>query len=296
MRVLIAGGSGLIGTALSESLIGDGHRVSRLVRRAASQPSEVEWHPERGELDPSVLDGIDTVVCFSGAGVGDKRWTDDYKQTLRTSRIDTTSTLARALASAHDGPRTFIAASAVGYYGDTGDRTVDESAAPGADFLARLCVEWEAATAPAREAGIRVANLRTGLLLSPKGGLLQRLKPIVWLGAGGRLGSGRQFCPWISMPDEIAAIRFVIDSPDVAGPVNLTGPEPVRNAELIATLARVMHRPAIVPVPGFALKAVLGEFAEDVLTGQRAVPAKLRQAGYDFRHRTLEAALRDVLA
>ncbi|MEP6599493.1 MAG: TIGR01777 family oxidoreductase [Actinomycetota bacterium] len=295
MKVLLAGGSGLIGTALSESLIGDGHMVRKLVRRAPSQPSEVEWHPERGELDPSVLDGIDAAVCLSGAGVGDKRWTNSYKQALRASRIGTSKTLADALASAHNGPRTFLAGSAVGYYGDAGDRIVDESTPAGDSFLARLCVDWEAASAPAQQAGVRVVNLRTGLLLSANGGLLTRLKPIVWLGLGGRLGSGRQYCPWISMRDEIAAIRFLLDSPDVSGPVNLTGPEPVRNAEFIATVARLIHRPAIVPAPGFALRAVLGEFAEDILTGQRAVPAKLAGAGFEFADQTLEAALRDAL-
>jgi uncharacterized protein len=182
----------------------------------------------------------------------------------------------------------------VGYYGDTGDREVDESGPRGAGFLAELCEQWEGATRPAEDAGARVAHLRTGLVLSGDGGLLKRLKPIVALGAAGRLGSGRQFMPWISLSDEIAAIRFVLER-DVRGPVNLTGPQPVRNADLIGTLARVMHRPAIVPTPAFALRIALGEFAQDTLTGQRAVPRKLLEAGFTHEHADVESALRWAL-
>lgn len=293
MRVVLAGASGLIGQALAASLRRDGHAVTTLVRRAPGSAEEAEWHPERGELDPDLLAGADAAVCLSGAGVGDKRWTDSYKATLRSSRLDSVGTMARAIVAA-GSPGVFVSASAVGYYGDTGDRVVDESAGPGTGFLAGLCVEWEAAPAPAAEAGARVALLRTGLVLAADGGLLKRLKPIAAFGVAGRLGSGRQYMPWISLADEIDAIRFLLEH-DVRGPVNLTGPTPVSNAEFTATLGRVLHRPTVLPTPAFALKLALGEFAEDTLTGQRAVPAKLTAAGFAHQHADLEAALRWAL-
>jgi uncharacterized protein (TIGR01777 family) len=294
MQVVLSGASGLIGTALQASLRADGHRVITLVRRVPAGPDEARWAPERHEVDHDVLAGADAVACLSGAGVGAHRWTDSYKEVLRRSRLDSVGTLATAMADLDGGPRVLLSASAVGYYGDTGDRVVDESGPRGAGFLAELCEEWEAATRPAEDAGIRVAHLRTGLVLSGDGGLLKRLKLVVSLGVAGRLGSGRQFMPWISLADEIAAIRFVLEH-DVSGPVNLTGPDPVRNAELVATLARLLHRPAIVPTPGFALRIVLGEFAQDTLTGQRAVPAKLVAAGFTYEHADLESALKWAL-
>ena len=266
-----------------------------MVRRAPSSASEIEWHPERAQLDRSALDGIDAVICLSGARIAPRPLTRTYLTTLRDSRIDTTGLLARAIAAVDPKPQAFLVASAVGYYGDTGDRVTDESASPGASALARLCADWESAAQLAARASVRVANLRTGLLLARNGGLLPALKPVVWLGLSGRIGSGRQFMPWISMDDEIAAIRFVLDHDDIAGPVNLTGPDPVRNAELIATLARLMHRPSMLPVPAFALRLVLRDFASEVLGGQRAIPAKLMAAGYEFAHPTLDSALRSVL-
>lgn len=295
MRIVLAGASGLIGTALRRSLQDDGHAVTTLVRRAPTDPAEARWAPEHGEVDPGVLSGADAVVCLSGAGVGDHRWTDSYKAVLRSSRLNSVGTLARAVAGLGSGPPVFVSASAVGYYGDTGEREVDESASRGAGFLAELCQDWEAATRPAETAGARVTQLRTGLVLSADGGLLKKLKPIVSLGLAGRLGSGRQFMPWISLADEIAAIRFLIDH-EVPGPVNLTGPHPVRNAEFIAVLARLLHRPALVPTPGFALRIVLGEFAQDTLDGQRAVPGKLLDAGFSHQHADVESALRWALA
>jgi uncharacterized protein (TIGR01777 family) len=293
MRIVLAGASGFIGTALRDSLRADAHEVITLVRRPPAD-GEVRWAPERGELDQAVLTGADAVVCLSGAGVGDHRWNESYKAVLRQSRLDSVWTVATAMAALDDGPRVLVSASAVGYYGDTGDREVDETGPRGRGFLAELCEQWEAATLPAEGAGIRVAHLRSGLILSGQGGLLKRLKPIVLLGAAGRLGSGRQFMPWISLADEIGAIRFLLER-DVRGPVNLTGPDPVRNADVIATVARVMHRPAIVPTPAFALRIALGEFAEEILTGQRAVPKKLRDAGFGHQHPDLESALRWAL-
>jgi uncharacterized protein (TIGR01777 family) len=294
MRVVLAGASGLIGSALRRSLRADGHEVKVLVRRPPSSASEDSWDPERGLVDPDFLADGDAVVCLSGAGVGDQRWTDGYKQLIRSSRVDTVGTLARSLAE-YGGPRVLICASAVGFYGNSGDAVVDESAPPGHSFLADVCVQWEAAAEPARDAGVRVAHLRTGLLLAQGGGLLGRLVPLFKLGLGGKLGDGRQFQPWISMTDEIRAIRFLLEH-DVAGPVNLTGPAPVRNSEFTATLGRVLHRPAVFAVPAVAARIALGEFAGEVLGGQRALPARLKDAGFTFAHRDLETALRAELA
>ncbi len=294
MRVVLAGASGLIGSALRSSLVVDGHAVTTLVRRGARGDDESQWDPARGEVDPAALTGADAVVCLSGAGVGEHRWTDEYKQTLRDSRIDATGTLARALATVDGAPRVFLAASAIGYYGDTGDHEVDETGPRGRGFLADLCQDWEAATAPAEAAGVRVAHLRTGLVLSGDGGLLKRLKPIVQAGVAGKLGSGRQFMPWISLADEVGAIRFLLEH-DIAGPVNLVGPAPARNADFMKTLGAVLNRPTLLPTPGFALRIALGEFAQDTLTGQRAVPGVLSRSGFGFQHGDLESALRWAL-
>ncbi len=293
MHVVLTGASGLIGVALRRALHSDGHSVTTLVRRASDAQDERTWDPSHHTLDPAVLAGADAVVCLSGAGVGDHRWTDNYKQTIISSRVDSVTTVATAMAHA-GGPQTLLSASAVGFYGDTGDRTVEEDVPAGDSFLARVCTQWEAAAQPARDAGIRVNTLRTGLVLSGDGGLLKRLKPIVSAGVAGKLGSGRQFMPWISLADEVAAIRFLLEH-EVLGPVNLTGPQPVRNAEFIATLGKVLHRPTIVPTPGFALRIALGEFAVDVLTGQRAMPAALTRAGFSFQHTDLDSALRWAL-
>jgi uncharacterized protein (TIGR01777 family) len=293
MPIVLAGASGLIGGALRESLRRDGHDVKTLVRHATSKDGEDSWDPSSGLVDPDFLAGADAVVCLSGAGVGDHRWTDSYKQQIRRSRVDSVGTLARSLAE-YGGPRVLLAASAVGYYGDTGDTIVDEQSPAGDSFLSEVCRQWEAAADPARAAGVRVVHLRTGLVLAKDGGLLKRLGRFVKAGVGGKLGSGSQYMPWISLTDEVAAIRFLLEH-DVAGPVNLTGPAPVRNAEFTAVLGRVLHRPTILPVPGFAAKVALGEFAEDVLGGQRALPKRLLDAGFEFTHTDLESALRAEL-
>jgi uncharacterized protein len=295
MRVLLAGGSGLIGDALARSLIADGHLLRRLVRRPARDPAEVTWAPEQGELPPAALDGVDAVVCLSGADVGAQRWTPAYKATLRESRVTTVGTLAEALARAEIPPATFISASAVGYYGDTGPVEVAEDAASGSTFLAGVCRDWEQAAQPAVAAGVRVAHLRTGLVLA-RGGLLARMTPLFRLGVGGRLGGGRQYWPWISLADEIGAIRFLMERTDLDGPVNLTAPTPVTNREFTEVLANVLHRPAVLPVPEFALRIALGEFAGEVVISQRVVPGKLTAAGYEFQHRELAGALRAALA
>lgn len=290
MRVVVAGSSGLIGTALVAALRAHDHEVLRLVRRAPAGPDERRWDPAGGTLDPGALEGAGAVVNLCGVGIGDKRWTGAYKQAVRDSRMGPTDVLAREVAAR--GIPTLVNASAVGYYGDTGDHEVDESAPAGAGFLAEVCRDWEAATAPASKGGVRVVTLRTGLVLSPAGGLLGRLKPLYSLALGGRLGSGRQYFPWISLIDEIAAIRFVVEHDDISGPVNLTGPAPVTNTEFNRALGAALGRPAPWVVPGFAIKLLIGEFAEQgVLAGQRAVPAKLEAHGFTFTHRTVGQAM-----
>ncbi len=294
MEVVLAGASGLIGSALKSALRAAGHQVNVLVRQQTDQPDEDSWDPAQGLLDPEFLAGADAIVCLSGVGVGDKRWTDAYKQQILRSRVDTVATIAKTLAE-YGGPRVFVSASAVGYYGDTGDRQIDETSAPGDSFLAGVCEQWEAAAEPARQAGVRVAHPRTGLVLAKDGDLLKRLGLIVKAGVGGKLGSGRQYMPWIALVDEVAAITFLLEH-DVAGPVNLTAPEPVTNAEFTKTLGSVLHRPTVLPVPGFAARIALGEFAGEVLGGQRAVPSALLEAGFGFRFTDLAEALRAELS
>ena len=295
MRVVLAGASGLIGPALRESLLSAGHTVTTLVRRPASD-GEASWQPDRREIDRSVLAGADAVVCLSGAGVGDHRWSEAYKQTILRSRLDSVGTLADAMAGLGDeAPKAFLSASAVGYYGTTGDAEIVETSPSGDTFLAGVCRQWEGAAAPAEQAGTRVSYLRTGLVLAPSGGLLGRLRPLARAGVAGRLGTGRQFMPWISLADEIAAIRFVLEQ-DVRGPVNLVGPAPVRNAEFMTALGHALHRPTVLPTPAFALRIALGEFADEVLGGQRALPSVLAAAGFSFTHADLDSALQWALA
>jgi uncharacterized protein (TIGR01777 family) len=298
VKIAVTGSSGLIGSRLVPALRHDGHEVLRLVRRTPRTADEHRWDPQHHRIDPALLTDVDAVVNLAGVGIADRRWTRKYKARVLTSRVEATATVSRALAAAAAAEpardRVLLSASAVGWYGDTRDRVVDESAPAGNDFLARVCVDWEAATAAAADAGARVATLRTGLVLGP-GGLLGRQAPLFRLGLGGPLGSGRQYWPWIALADEIAAIRFLLTRP-VSGPVNLTAPAPVTNAEFTRALASVLHRPARLPVPGFALSLVLGEFAGvGVLAGQRAVPAKLTAAGFSFTHPDLESALRAAL-
>lgn len=288
--IAVAGSSGLIGSALVYALRATDRRVVRIVRRAPSTADEVFWNPDTGEFDAGALAGVDVVVNLCGVGVGERRWSGAFKQSLRDSRIGPTEVLASAVVDA--GVPALVNASAVGYYGDTGNRTTDETAPPGRGFLAQLCHDWEAAAAPAVAAGVRVVLARTGLVLSPTGGVLGRLRPLFSLGLGGRLGSGRQYMPWISLEDEVRALLFAIDDDELAGPVNLTGPAPVTNAEFTAALGRAVNRPTPMIVPGFALRAGLGEFADEgLLIGQRAIPAALERAGFGFGHHTIGEAL-----
>jgi uncharacterized protein len=287
--IAIAGSSGLIGSALVTALRASDNRVVRIVRRAPSNADELHWNPQTGEFDPDALRGVDVVVNLCGAGIAAKRWSGAYKQQLRDSRIAPTEVLSTAVVEA--GVGVLISASAVGFYGDTGDRVADETAPAGTGFLAQLCQDWEAATLAAQQAGVRVVLARTGLVVSPSGGLLSRLRPLFSLGLGARLGNGRQYMPWISLEDEVRALLFTM-SHELSGPVNLTGPAPVTNAEFTAAMGRAINRPTPWLVPGFALRRLLGEFADEgLLGGQRAIPAALERAGFQFHHHTIGEAL-----
>ncbi|WP_197374744.1 TIGR01777 family oxidoreductase [Mycolicibacterium baixiangningiae] len=288
--IAIAGSSGLIGSALVSALRAADRRVVRIVRRAPSNADELFWNPDTGEFDAGALAGVDAVVNLCGANVGQRRWSGAFKQSLRDSRIAPTEVLAHAVADA--GVPVLVNASAVGYYGDTRGRVVDESAPAGNGFLAQLCVDWEAATAAAAADGARVVLLRTGLVLSPAGGMLARLKPLFNLGLGARLGNGRQYMPWISLEDQVRAVLFAVGHDELSGPLNLTGPAPVTNAEFTTALGHAVNRPTALMVPGFALRTLLGEFADEgLLGGQRAIPAALEGAGFTFHHNTVGEAL-----
>ncbi|MFC0030587.1 TIGR01777 family oxidoreductase [Micromonospora chaiyaphumensis] len=298
MRILMAGVSGFLGTRLVDRLTTDGHQVTRLVRRAPRTPDERQWNPSAAQLDPQVVADADAVVNLAGAGVGDKRWNDAYKGLIRSSRVDSTTTLAITVAGlpAADRPAVLVNASAVGWYGNTGDRTVEEDSPAGDGFLADVCRVWEAATRPAEDAGTRVVRLRTGLPLHRDGGLLKPQLLPFRLGVGGKLGNGRQWLPWISMHDWLDAVAFLLARDDLAGPVNVVGPAPVTNAEFTRELARQLHRPAIMPIPAVALKVALGGFAHEALTSTRVLPGVLGKAGFAWTHPDLPGALRAALA
>ncbi|MEV0095354.1 TIGR01777 family oxidoreductase [Streptomyces sp. NPDC050738] len=291
MRIVIAGASGLIGKALTHSLRADGHEVVRLVRRSPERADEIEWDPKRQYVDTEGLSGSDAVVNLAGAGVGDHRWTDAYKKELRDSRVLGTAALAEAVASLDVPPRVFLCGSALGFYGDTGDRAVDEDAPPGDGFLASLCVEWEEAALPAEEAGVRTVFARTGLVVAREGGAWGKLFPLFKAGLGGRLGDGRQYWSFIALHDEVAALRHILDTESLSGPVNLTGPDPVTNREVTAAMGRALHRPTLAAAPAFALKIALGEFAGDVLGSQRVLPARLLESGFSFAFPSVDDAI-----
>ncbi|MBB4930795.1 hypothetical protein F4561_001615 [Lipingzhangella halophila] len=296
MSIAITGASGLVGTELSRSLTADGQDVLRFVRRPARDMAEVQWDPDKGYVDTERLSGVDAVVHLAGEPVGPARWTATRKRRIWDSRVRGTRTLATALAAMDTPPPRLLSGSAVGFYGATGPGPADEQAPAGSGFLADLVTAWEEAAAPARDAGISVAYLRSANVLARSGGLLGFSLPMFRLGLGARLGSGRQYMSWISLPDEVGAIRFLLDHPDLEGPFNLCAPNPVSNAAFTAAVARTVRRPAVLAVPGFALRAVLADFADEgVLIDQRAHPDRLRKAGYAFEHADLQAALRDLL-
>jgi uncharacterized protein (TIGR01777 family) len=292
MRIAITGASGLLGSALAPALGEDGHSVVRLVRREARDPGEIGWDPAAHRLDPTALDDVDAVVHLAGANIGGRRWSPAYKRELVASRLDSTTTLAAALAAAAPRERVLLSASGINWYGDTGATAVDEAAPKGTGFLAELVAAWEGATRPAEDAGARVVHLRTSPVLARSGGLLAPVLPLFRAGLGGRLGSGQQYMPWIGLPDWVGAVRWLLTAGDVRGAVNLAAPDQVTNAEFTRTLARVLHRPAVLPVPAFALRLALDGLADEgALVSIRAVPRVLTSGGYTFRHPDLGAAL-----
>lgn len=296
MKIVISGASGLIGTQLVAKLSNSGHEVIRLVRRSPKS-GEIQWNPKSGSLDAAALEGADAVIHLSGAGIGDKRWSDAYRKEILDSRTTTTALLATTIASLSRKPSVFLSGSAIGIYGARNDEQLTEVSTHGTGFLADVCKQWEAAAKPAVDAGVRTVYLRTGIVLTPKGGALKKLLPLFRLGLGGKFGNGKQWQSWISIDDEIGAIEHLLTA-NVSGAVNLTAPNPVTNAEFTKVLASILKRPAIVPVPSFAPKIVLGgELADALLfTGQRVIPAALNASGYSYKHTTLESALRSLLS
>jgi uncharacterized protein (TIGR01777 family) len=300
MKIVISGSSGLIGSALVRVLSsedeGHAHEVLRLVRREEAAPDEISWDPGAGRgPDLARLQGVGAAINLSGAGLGDHRWSDSYKKEILESRTSSTRLLAQALAGLDAKPKVFLSGSAIGYYGDTGDRFVDEETPAAEDFLASVSRDWEDAAVAASDAGIRTVFLRTGIVLSTKGGALGQVLPLFKAGVGGRLGSGRQYLSWIARPDHIAAMRFLLDADGISGPANLTAPNPVTNREYTKAVAAAVHRPALFPAPSLALKAVLGDFAGSVLGGQRVLPKRLLDAGFEFGYTEIEPAVRALV-
>jgi uncharacterized protein (TIGR01777 family) len=297
MKVLISGTSGLVGTAVADALRKDGHTVGQMVRTGGTaRAGDARWDPASGTADLAAMEGADTVICLSGASVGEGRWTAERKKVLRSSRVDLTRVLVESLGRLKQKPRAFIAASAIGYYGNRGDEILTESSMAGNDFIALLARDWETESMRAESAGIRTVILRFAVILSPKGGALARMLLPFKLGAGGRLGSGKQWMSWAALEDVVEIVRAAIADERLRGPVNVAAPGPVQNVEFTRVLARVLHRPAIFPAPAFALRIALGEMADGLLlASQRVMPEKLRAAGYQFRYENLESALRAIL-
>lgn len=308
IRVALSGASGMLGGALARALTGQGVAILQLVRRlpearihATGGPDStvlVRWSPanEPAVVDPSQLEGLRAAVHFSGANVAAHRWTAAYRREMTMSRVGTTAALARVLASLKRPPEVLLAASAIGFYGDRGEELLDEEAGPGLGFFPELCRQWEAAALPAAEAGIRVVHLRIGVVLAQNEGALAKMLPLFRRGLGGRLGSGRQWMSWISLEDAVGAMLFAIGTPGLKGPVNLTSPNPVTNAEFTRSLARQLRRPALLPAPAFALRLALGQMADEaLLASARVLPAKLTAAGFAFRYPVLEDALTSAL-
>ena len=297
MRIAVTGSTGLIGSVLVSHLRAAGHETVSLVRRTPASPAEVQWDPARGQLNAKDLDGVNAVVHLAGAGIGDKRWSESYKREILESSTKSTELLAQRITEVENKPSVFLSGSAIGIYGPRGDEELSENATHGSTFLADVCERWESATGPAQAAGIRTAHLRTGIVLSTQGGALKKQLPLFKLGLGGRFAKGDQWQSWISITDEVRAITHLLTS-SLEGPVNLTAPEPVTNGEFTRILASVVKRPALLPIPSFGPKLLLGgELADALLfTGQRVVPTALIRDGFAFTHSTLESALRDLLS
>jgi uncharacterized protein (TIGR01777 family) len=296
MRILIGGSHGLVGTALIKSLETEGHEVFRLVRHAPGSKAEVEWSPDRYSIALARIEGFDAVVNLAGESIAEGRWTDEKKRKIRESRVKGTKLLGDALANLTQPPKIFICASAIGYYGNRGDEILTEVSAPGDDFLADVCVEWEKATALATEKGIRVVNARFGVILAVNGGALKKMLPPFRLGLGGKVGNGKQWMSWIALDDVIGGINFALAHDSVRGPVNFVAPNPVTNAEFTKTLGKVLSRPTLLPIPAFGVRLAFGEMGEALLLGgQRVAPAVLQTADYQFLFPQLDGALRHAL-
>ena len=289
-RIAISGASGLIGTALCGQLRNDGHTVLRFVRRESKSTDEIRWDPKTGDVELSKLEGVNAVIHLAGAGVGEKRWTSKYRAEILNSRLLGTTAIAQAVATVK--PDVFISASAIGWYGETGNRAVTENDKPGDDFLATVCREWEHAANLAGD--VRTVKIRTGLVLDPTGGALGRMLPLFKFGLGGKLGNGKQWWSWITMHDQVKAIKHLIDS-TVSGPVNLTTPNPVTNSQFTAALARALHRPAIFPAPAFALKLALGGFSTEILGSKKVIPQVLLDDGFEFDYPQIPNALEELV-
>ena len=303
MRILISGASGLVGSAAAAALLEAGHTVERLARpenatarkRGGTELRDIKWNPKTGDLDRKAADGADAVVHFAGASIA-SRWSEEAKKLFRTSRVDATRNLVTNLLQLDQRPKVLVSASAVGYYGSRGDEALTEESAPGSDFLAQLARDWEKEAQRVSDFGIRVVLLRFGVILAPHGGALERMLLPFKLGLGGRLGSGRQWWPWVTLSDVVGILRYALENASLEGPANAVAPNPVTNAEFTKTLGRVLARPTIFPAPEFALRLLLGEMADALLLSSvRAIPWKLQERGYRFQHATLEEGLRSLL-
>ncbi|TWU30137.1 TIGR01777 family oxidoreductase [Bythopirellula polymerisocia] len=295
--ILITGASGLIGSALTKAFEADGHKVVRAVREQVQNPEqEIHWSPVLGEIDQQALEGVDAVVHLAGANIAGKRWTADYKRRILESRTQGTHLISDTIAKLECKPRVFLCASAIGYYGDRGSAELDESSAPGDDFLSEVCLQWERASQPAKDAGIRTVNTRIGVVLSPDGGALKSMLFPFKMGAGGVIGDGKQTMSWIALDDVVAAMQFLLTQDSISGPVNLVSPQPATNREFTKTLGKVLGRPTILPMPAFAARLAFGEMADALLlSSTRVVPERLLAGGFSFKYPQLDKALEHLL-
>src|SRR6185312_13383731 len=297
MKILVSGSHGLVGSAFIDSVRKDGVEVYSLVRGAPKSDLEIEWHPNHADLKVSDIEGMDVVVQLAGESIAEGRWSDDKKKRIRDSRVNGTAMLSRALVKLNRPPQVFVCASAIGYYGSRGDEVLTEASSPGDDFLSSVCVEWEQATEPASNKGIRTVKARFGIILSTDGGALAKMLPPFRMGVGGRVGDGKQWMSWIALDDVVSGLRFVIETDEMSGPVNFVAPNPVTNSEFTKSLGKALSRPTIFPIPAFAVRVAFGEMADALLlSSTRVNPVELTKAGYDFSHPHLAEALQSVLA
>ena len=295
MKIAIAGGSGLVGSALIPILQSDGNQITRLVR-SSPKPGEIEWHPNQDKVSALSLEGFEAIINLAGENIAGGRWTDDQKRKIRDSRMNGTHLLSEAIAQMKSKPRVFICASATGIYGDRDDETLDEQSESGGGFLAGVCREWEQATEPASKAGVRVVNLRMGPILARDGGMLSKLLTPFKMGMGGKVGSGKQYISWVALDDAVNAIKLAIDDESIHGPINIVSPNPVTNEEFTKTLGHVLNRPTALAMPAFAARLAFGEMADEMLlASQKVMPKRLSQAGFQFQYPTLESAMRKYI-